>query len=132
LDYPFRDNLFFIYSGSKKSTRNEVRRFLNEGAVSEGQIEQINKISEKIAQAKSLKDFQQLVYEHEQLVSGLLNVPTVKSHYFSDFDGEIKSLGAWGGDFYLVATPMDDRCVLQYFKEKGLRVVFPWNELVLK
>ena len=131
LDYPFSDHLYFIYSGSKKSTRNEVRRFLNEGAISPSQIEQINIISEQIADAKTLVDFQCLIHEHEQLVSGLLNIPTVKSSYFSDFDGEVKSLGAWGGDFYLVATPMDDRCVLNYFKEKGLRVVFPWNELVL-
>jgi hypothetical protein len=68
---------------------------------------------------------------HEQLVSGILGLSTVKSIYFSNFDGEIKSLGAWGGDFYLVATSMDDGGVLNYFKEKGLSVVFPWKELVL-
>ena len=131
LNYPFLDNLYFIYSGSKKSTRNEVRRFLNEGAVTGRQIDQVNNISEKIAETRNLNEFQHLIYEHEVLVSELLNVPTVKSQYFSDFDGEVKSLGAWGGDFYLVATAMDDSNVLQYFKEKGLRVVFPWNELVL-
>lgn len=131
LDYPFLDNLYFIYSGSKKSTRNEVRRFLTDGAVSPAQVDEINAISEQIAGSKKLEEFQYLIGKHEALVSGLLHIPTVKSTYFSDFNGEIKSLGAWGGDFYLVATPMDDRCVLQYFKEKGLRVVFPWKELVL-
>ncbi|SFE98235.1 GYDIA family GHMP kinase [Sunxiuqinia elliptica] len=131
LDYPFLDNLYFIYSGSKKSTRNEVRRFLRDGAVTEAQLSEVNGISEEIANTRDLADFQRLIVQHEALVSGLLNSPTVKSSYFSDFNGEVKSLGAWGGDFYLVATPMDDRCVLKYFKEKGLRVVFPWKELVL-
>lgn len=131
LNYPFFDHLYFIYSGSKKSTRNEVRRFLTEGAVSGGQIEEINAISEAIAETKKLDEFQYLMVKHEKLVSGLLQMPTVKETYFNDFNGEVKSLGAWGGDFYLVATPMDDRCVLQYFKEKGLRVVFPWEELIL-
>ncbi|WP_299581199.1 GYDIA family GHMP kinase [uncultured Sunxiuqinia sp.] len=131
LDYPFLDKLYFVYSGSKKSTRNEVWRFLSEGSISQKQLEEVNLLSEQIASVQSLKEFQELIRLHEQLVSGVLKIPTVKSSYFSDFQGDIKSLGAWGGDFYLVATPMDDRCVLQYFKEKGLSVVFPWNELVL-
>lgn len=131
LDYPFQDNLYFIYSGSKKSTRNEVRRFLRDGAVTEAQLSEVNGISEEIATTRDLADFQRLIVQHEALVGGLLNSPPVKASYFRDFNGEMKSLGAWGGDFYLVATPMDDRCVLKYFKEKGLRVVFPWKELVL-
>ncbi|MGV8139100.1 MAG: GYDIA family GHMP kinase [Mangrovibacterium sp.] len=131
LNYPFLDNLYFIYSGSKKSTRNEVRRFLNGGFIPKQEIEQMDFLSEQIAWAGKLDDFQKLIDEHEKLVSALLHVPTVKSSYFNDFDGEVKSLGAWGGDFYLVATTLEDRDVLHYFKEKGLRVVFPWKELVL-
>jgi len=130
LNYPFLDNLYFIYSGSKKSTRNEVRRFLNGGFIPKQEIEQMDFLSEQIAWAGKLDDFQKLIDEHEKLVSALLHVPTVKSSYFNDFDGEVKSLGAWGGDFYLVATTLEDRDVLHYFKEKGLRVVFPWKELV--
>lgn len=131
LDYPFLDNLYFIYSGSKKSTRNEVRRFLNGESVPGQKIDQMNYLSEQIACAGKLNDFQKLIAEHEKLVSDLLHVPAVKPACFSDFEGEIKSLGAWGGDFYLVATALEDRDVLHYFKEKGLRVVFPWKELVL-
>ncbi len=131
LDYPFLDNLYFIYSGSKKSTRNEVRRFLNEGAVNKGEIERVNQLSERIVKASTLEEFQRLIAEHEKMVSALLGIPTIKSTHFSDFEGEVKSLGAWGGDFYLVATRLNDREVLHYFKEKGLRVVFPWKELVL-
>lgn len=131
LNYPFLDNLYFIYSGSKKSTRNEVRRFLNGDSVPRQEIDQMDHLSEQIAKARTLDDFQRLIAEHEKLVSALLHVPAVKPAHFNDFDGEIKSLGAWGGDFYLVATMLEDREVLHYFKEKGLRVVFPWKELVL-
>jgi len=131
LNYPFTDQLYFIYSGAKKSTRNEVKRFLNDGAVTPEQVERMNELSDAFATATTLDEFQHLIAEHEQMVSSLLGIPTVKSQYFSDFNGEVKSLGAWGGDFYLIATPMDDRDVLNYFKQKGLRVVFPWRELVL-
>ncbi len=131
LEYPFLDNLYFIYSGSKKSTRNEVRRFLSEGDIADEQIQKMNQLSESFAQATSLKEFSDLMAEHEAMVGSLLDCEPVKKRYFSDFNGEVKSLGAWGGDFYLIATPMDDRDVLNYFKNKGLRVVFPWRELVL-
>nr|MBD3621543.1 GHMP kinase [Sunxiuqinia sp.] len=131
LDYPFLDQLYFVYSGAKKSTRSEVRRFLKHGAVSAAQVDEINAISERMSQSKTLMDFQQSLVAHEQLVSKLLKVPTVKSTYFVDFNGEIKSLGAWGGDFYLAATAMDKKNVLQYFGEKGLQVIFPWKALVL-
>lgn len=131
LDYPFLDNLYFIYSGSKKSTRNEVRRFLNGDSVPKQEIDYMDQLSGQIARARKLSDFQKLIAEHEKLVSALLHVPTVKSAFFTDFKGEVKSLGAWGGDFYLVATTLEDRDVLHYFKNKGLRVVFPWKELIL-
>lgn len=131
LDYPFLDKLYLIYSGAKKSTRNEVRRFQKEQVVSDEQIERVNQLSEAFAKAETLAEFQQLIEKHEEMVSRLLGCPTVKSQYFADFNGAVKSLGAWGGDFYLIATPMDDRDVLNYFNDKGLRVVFPWREMVL-
>ncbi len=131
LDYPFLDNLYFIYSGSKKSTRKEVRRFLNGESVPQSRNKEMDQLTDQIARADDLTTFQKLMAEHEKLVSALLHVPPVKPAYFSDFEGEVKSLGAWGGDFYLVATSLEDRDVLHYFKRKGLRVVFPWKELVL-
>lgn len=31
-------------------------------------------------------------------MSEILNTPTVKSQKFKDFNGSVKSLGAWGGE----------------------------------
>ena len=47
---------------------------------------------------------------------------------FSDFSGGIKSLGAWGGDFILVAAhnnPTD------YFSEKGFNTIIPFKDMIL-
>jgi len=131
LDYSFSDQLYFVYSGAKKSTRSEVKGFLKKAAISHGQVEEMNRLSEAFAEAKSLEEFQRLIATHEQMVSALLGIPTVKSRYFFDFNGEIKSLGAWGGDFYLVATPLESHEIKHYFEQKGLQVIFPWSELVL-
>ena len=51
--------------------------------------------------------------------------------YFNDFEGEIKSLGAWGGDFFLVATEWDEGKVKKYFDSKDLNIVFRYNDIVL-
>ena len=43
----------------------------------------------------------------------------IKSFY-PDFEGEIKSLGAWGGDFFMAATEWDEHKVRRYFEDKGI------------
>lgn len=131
LDYPFADQLYFVYSGSKKSTHNEVRRFLNRKTVSDQQLEKVNQLTSQIAAAGTLDEFQNYIAEHETLISELIGIEPIQQKYFQDFDGEMKSLGAWGGDFYLAAANKDHASILQYFKGKGLQVVFPWKELIL-
>ena len=42
----------------------------------------------------------------------------------------LKSLDAWGGDFILAATEWTENQVREYFKGKGLEVVFGYNDLV--
>jgi len=53
---------------------------------------------------------------------------TVQEIYFSDYFGQTKSLGAWGGDFIL-ATGNEDTS--KYFKEKGFQTVIPYQDLIL-
>jgi hypothetical protein len=47
---------------------------------------------------------------------------------FPDYFGEIKSLGAWGGDFVLAtgnsSTPA-------YFKNKGFETILTYSEMIL-
>ena len=53
---------------------------------------------------------------------------TIKKEFFSDFNGEIKSLGAWGGDFIMVSSEDNP---LNYFKNKGYNTVFKFNDLLI-
>ena len=43
----------------------------------------------------------------------------MKNKYFLDYDGEIKSLGAWGGDFILAAGPENSK---DFFLIKDLKI----------
>ena len=51
----------------------------------------------------------------------------VKEIYFSDYSGEIKSLGAWGGDFILAAGPINTK---KYFEEKGYKTIFSYKDML--
>ncbi len=131
LGYPFLDYLYFLYTGSKRNTREEVGRFLNESPASACVIREMDQLSGEFVHAVTWAGFRELIGEHERLVSGLLRRPPVKQERFPDFEGEVKSLGAWGGDFCLAATDLDERDVRDYFGKRGITDLFPWKALVL-
>ena len=45
----------------------------------------------------------------------------------SYFNGQIKSLGAWGGDFILVSGDKDTPF---YFKSKGYETILPFSNFI--
>ena len=64
-------------------------------------IEDISNITCNILDSSSLDDFENQIGIHESIISSQLGITPVKQKYFSDFEGSIKSLGAWGGDFIM-------------------------------
>ena len=132
LDYPFSEQLFLVYSGKKKKTSSEVSTFLKEKKVSELLIDEVSALSDEFANCPDQNKFNQLIRQHEEIVGALIGQTPVKEQLFNDFDGTIKSLGAWGGDFYLISTAQPFSGVKKYFENRGLTTIFRWNELILK
>ena len=132
LDYPFADQLFLVYSGIKKKTAAEVSTFMKESKVSTQQIEEGSILADEFSRCIDPYEFNLLIRQHEALISGLIDLLPVKSEFFGDFNGEIKSLGAWGGDFFLASTSLPFSGVKKYFENKGLTTVFRWDDLILK
>lgn len=132
LNYPFADQLFLVYSGQKKNTLPEVNTFLKEKKVSSALIDEVTALADEFSVCCDQNEFNRLIRQHEQLVGSLIGKTPVKADTFADFEGEVKSLGAWGGDFYLVSTTLSISGVEKYFENKGLNTIFRWNELILK
>jgi len=133
LNYPFADQLFLVYSGRKKRTAIEVNAFLKEKKVSDQMIDEISLLTDEFSVCRDQDEFNLLIRLHEQLISKVIGRISVKPEYFGDFKGEVKSLGAWGGDFFLVSSnklTFDE--VRKYFEKKGLMTVFKWHDLILK
>lgn len=129
LNYPFAENLFLVYSGKKQNTRKAISA--KNIQISEEKKSKISVLTDRFATCEKLNDFQELIKIHEQEVAQLIGETPVQQKLFTDFNGAIKSLGAWGGDFLLVATEWEFRQVKNYFSEKGMQEVFRWEEMVL-
>jgi hypothetical protein len=95
-------------------------------------MQRITQITINIAQyTQTLEQFNELIREHEELVQAVLNKPRAYEIYFEDFWGEIKSLGAWGGDFVLACSDESEEKTRQYFAERGFETVIPYEEMIL-
>lgn len=128
----FRDQLYLVHLGKKRDTREAVKAFRELSP--EGRrtpVELITALTQEMTHALELSDFERALREHEMIVGHALGLKTVKQELFSDFWGEVKSLGAWGGDFVLVTSQRGIEATRQYFTNLGLGTVIPFNELVI-
>ena len=128
----FAEHLFFIYQGQKQSSSKEIKAFLEKTNPIDLQkdIEAVSEFSRAVPKCQSLEEFAMLMQCHERIISRCIGQEPVQKR-FPDFEGVLKSLGAWGGDFILAATEWDKSQVKEYFKGKGLEVVFGYKEIVL-
>ena len=128
---PFKENLFFVYLGHKQQTTGSIRDFRKNASYSKSDVGKISAITEEIVATKKLEDFEILLNRHEQIMSEILGLPTVKSLYFREHEGAVKSLGAWGGDFVLVTARQSLQEFKQQMKKLGFNIIYPFSDLVL-
>lgn len=129
---PFADHLFFVYQGKKQHSSEEVKAFNSRWQQDDllMEIQTISELSVALPTMTYFEDFCTLLQVHEDILSRCLGRPTIKTQY-PDFEGSLKSLGAWGGDFLLAATPWSSEQVKTYFRSKGLDTIFNYNELIV-
>jgi mevalonate kinase len=131
---PFSEKLYFVYLGKKQDSREGIARFRSRQSAAHGPQStavEISALTQAFLDAFTLEEFDELIRRHEALVAGALGLQRAKELYFKDFWGEIKSLGAWGGDFVLATSSRSATETRQYFNEKGFDVFLPYNSLVL-
>ena len=125
----FAKNIYFVYLNQKRNSKSAIAEYhSNKTAHLLQHIEAINLLTNNCIQATDLESFTQLLQQHEILLSSILNTETVKKTLFPDFEGAIKSLGAWGGDFVLVVSKENPS---SYFIDKGYETMIPYGEMIL-
>lgn len=133
----FAGQLYFIFLGKKQNSREGIAKYRNASRDSLSRTrfgmrsETVSALTDEFFSAKTLDGFEKVIVEHEYLVGQSVGMSRAKSLYFSDFWGEIKSLGAWGGDFVMATSDRPFEVTKKYFNEKGFEVFFRYEEMVL-
>ena len=122
------DQLLFVYSGKKQSSRDEIQKF-NQHEVSREVVDNMNTIINKAIKANSIEEFEIQMNDSEDLLSNVLKRETIGTEYFSDYPFSTKSLGAWGGDFFM-ASYRKLKDAKTYFENKGFTTSYTYKELI--
>ncbi len=135
VNFPYRPSfagsLYFVYLEAKQDSRTGIVRYREKVKQADFFLDRISELSLSFLQASNLKAFESCMESHEQFVAQALQLPIVKERLFSDYWGQVKSLGAWGGDFVMATSDRPIKETRQYFNEKGYSVVLAYEELLL-
>ncbi len=124
----FKDKIYFVYLNKKQNSKAAIASYYSYQGNTGKTIPIINKITQAVIEASDSKVFENELQKHEIEMSTILEMQTVKEALFHDFQGTVKSLGAWGGDFIMVianSNPTD------YFKSKGYEIIISYEDMIL-
>ena len=122
--------IHFIYLNRKQNSKETIQK-LDLSGVNVNALSAISEITLEMEQANDLETFMQLMTNHEEIISDIIHLKPVKSLYFNDFKGSIKSLGAWGGDYIMAASAESEAYVRDYFNSKNLNTIFRFDEIAM-
>ena len=124
----FADKLYLIYLGKKQNTEKSIKKYSEKKFEKINLITKINSINDKIINCNDLKDFENLIELHENIIGKAISMKPIQKSFFNDYnEGKIKSLGSWGGDFILATSKNND---IKYFEKKGFKTIFPLSKIV--
>lgn len=124
----FKENIFFVYLNQKQDSKKGIAKFRESNINFDKEIARISEISDAFLKVNSVIEFNKLIAEHEQIISSIIKLKPVKERLFSDYFGEIKSLGAWGGDFVMATGNEKTKA---YFNNKGFDTILTYQEMIL-
>ncbi len=130
---PFHAQLYVAYLGKKRNSSLAVERFNQQSECDySAQIADLDSITMAMLACSELREFRKLMRDHEKIISEVLDIPALSEKLLSDFNGDLKSLGAWGGDFILLATDMPREYVLTWLRKKDMHTWFSYEDVVMK
>jgi mevalonate kinase len=125
---PFKDQLYFVHLNKKQNSREGIKKYRNFTGNISAIANKISEITDHFLTAKDISTFENLMIEHEGIISSVIKEKPIQKVLFSDYFGQTKSLGAWGGDFIL-ATGNENTPA--YFKNKGFQTVVSYQDMIL-
>lgn len=123
----FTDQLYFVYLNQKQDTQEVVGNHYKNKPKNQDLINELSSLVEEVLVVENLTDFESILDDYQTRLGDFMQIPKVKNALFADYPGEVKSLGAWGGDFVLVTYREG---MHNYFESKGYKIIIPFSEMV--
>ena len=124
----FKNNIYFVYLNKKQSSKDAIASYNKKKNLVTTIIEKIDQLTHTITTTQNIEEFTLALKMHEQEMSKIVEIPTVQELFFNDFNGVVKSLGAWGGDFVMVVSKINP---IHYFENKQYKTIIPYTEMIL-
>ncbi len=118
-------HLYFVSLDKKINSREAIADFDNK-EINNSDIDSVSFLTEALLEVEELETFQSLITKHNQILSKILNQEDAQS-IFPDFEGVVKYLGAWGGDFLMAVSEQNPK---SYFRDKGYPNIFTYTDLL--
>lgn len=124
----FKNQIYFVYLNKKRDSKDAIANFRKKQKNLSAEIKQVSQMTDELLEIQDLKTFITFFKTYEQNLGEILETQTIQKELFHDFNGLVKSLGGWGGDFVMVAS---DHNPTEYFKTKGYNIIIPYNDMIL-
>ncbi len=124
----FKNHIYFVYLNQKRDSKEAIANFKKKQKNLTNEIKEVSQMTDELLKIQDLETFISFFKRYEKNLSTILETPTIQEQLFPDFDGLVKSLGGWGGDFVMVACRENP---VSYFKEKGFSVILPYRGMIL-
>ncbi|HCS21862.1 MAG TPA: GHMP kinase [Bacteroidetes bacterium] len=121
----------FVYLGKKQDSREGIAFYQAQGSDKQALVQSMDELIGSLLQHPDRNSLLLAMKESEEILSKALNLEKVKDLNFPDFPGEVKSLGAWGGDFVMALAEEPQFETQNYFLKKGFEVVFSAEDLLI-
>jgi len=95
----FKDHLYFVYLNKKQNSREGIMHYKANKTDLSKKISEISDITSQIITCKSLKTFNTLIEDHEEIIASIIKQKPIKECLFNDFKGSIKSTWCLGRRF---------------------------------
>lgn len=124
----FKEQLYFVHLNKKQNSKEGIRKYRELKKNSLRMTDEISHLTMLLLNCTQISDFNNLLAEHEKIIASIIQQNPIQDQLFSDYFGQIKSLGAWGGDFVLATGNKDTP---RYFKNKGFDTVISYLDMIL-
>lgn len=125
----FKEHIYFVYLNQKRDSKEAIANFKKKQKNLTNEVLEISKMTDELLQITNLDDFINFFKRYENNLSKVLEVKTIQEQLFPNFNGLVKSLGGWGGDFVMVASHQNP---IIYFKEKGYETIVSYKDMILE